>query len=193
MILRRLFLYLVSAAGLGLLTAGLASLGSTALLFVFNNQYAQDSRTQLAIFTAMTLVALPVWGIAFWFAHRFAMRDPNERASAIRHLYLYWACLVASIGALVALAITGGDLLRPLIDTCSPVVRARKAPYNCPANQTGLQRRRQLGSPSFSSPSGHSISGSRLEIAPRSARLARPPRCDAGTCTSSCSSGCSSC
>ena len=100
MILRRLYLYLVSAAGLGLLAAGLALLGSTALVFIFNALYSSDSsnRTQLAIYTAMTLVALPVWGIHFWFARRFAMRDPAERAAALRRLYFYWACLAAAIG-----------------------------------------------------------------------------------------------
>jgi Domain of unknown function (DUF5671) len=121
MILRRLYLYLVSAAGLGLLAAGLALLGTTVLLFVFNDPSAQDSRTQLAGFTAMTLVALPVWGVHFWFARRFAMRDPDERASAIRRLYLYLACLATAIGAMVALAITASDVLRPLIDTCTVV------------------------------------------------------------------------
>ena len=122
MILRRLYLYLVSAAGLGLLAAGLALLGSTILLFVFNDPNAQYNRTQLAIYTAMTVVALPVWGAHFFFARRFAMRDAAERASAIRRMYLYFACLAASIGALVALAITASDLLRPLIDTCTTVV-----------------------------------------------------------------------
>ncbi len=122
MILRRLYLYLVSAAALGLLAAGLALLGNTVLLFVFNDPSAQDSRTQLAIYTAMTLVALPVWGVHFWFARRFAHRDPAERASAIRRLYLYWACLGGAIGALVALAITASNLIRPLIDTCTAPV-----------------------------------------------------------------------
>src|SRR6266851_3335854 len=118
MILRRLYLYLVSAAGLGLLAAGAALLGVTVLLFVFNDPSADSSRTQLAGFTAMTLVALPVWGVHFWFARRSAMRNPYERASAIRRLYVYWACLASLIGALIAIAIAAGDLLRPLIDTC---------------------------------------------------------------------------
>ena len=130
MILRRLYLYLVSAAGLGLLAAGLAVLGDTVLLFVFNDRYAQDSRTQLAIATAMTLVALPVWGVHFWFARRFAHRDPAERASAIRRLYLYWACLGGAIGALVALAIAAASLIRPLIDMCT-------APVGLPASSKG--------------------------------------------------------
>ena len=121
MILRRLYLYLVSAAGLGLLAAGLALLGTTVLLFAFNDPSAQYNRIQLAGFSAMTLVGLPVWGVHFWFARRFAMRDPDERASAIRRLYLYGACLAGAIGTLIALAITTSDLLRPLIDTCNAV------------------------------------------------------------------------
>jgi len=143
MILRRLYLYLVSAAALGLLAAGLILLGGTVLLFVFNDSSAQDSRTQLAIYTAMTLVALPVWGVHFWFARRFAHRDPAERASAIRRLYLYWACLGGAIGALVALAITAQDLLRPLFDTCTsgPVTVpnvGKGVMFTCPPNPTWL-------------------------------------------------------
>jgi Domain of unknown function (DUF5671) len=138
MILRRLYLYLVSAAGLGLLAAGLALLGNNVLLFVFNDPSAQDSRTQLAIYTAMTLVALPVWAVHFWFARRFASRDPAERASAIRRLYLYWACLGGAIGALVALAITAASLLRPLIDSCPTPVAPALAIYPCAANVNWL-------------------------------------------------------
>jgi len=143
MILRRLYLYLVSAAGLGLLAAGLALLGSTVLLFVFNDPSAQDSRTQLAIYTAMTVVALPVWGAHFFFARRFAMRDPAERASAIRRLYLYLACLATSIGALIAIAFTASTLLRPLMDTCGtvatgPVFVKNTPEVTCPANPDWL-------------------------------------------------------
>jgi Domain of unknown function (DUF5671) len=118
MTLRRLYLYVVSAVSLALLAAGLALLGTTVLLFLFNDPSAQYSRTQLAGFTAMTAVALPVWAIHFGFARRYAMRDPYERASAIRRLYVYWACLGGAIGFLVALAIALGDLLRPLNDSC---------------------------------------------------------------------------
>ena len=141
MTLRRLYLYLVSAVSLGLLAAGLALLGTTVLLFIFNDPSAQDSRTQLAAFTAMTAVALPVWAIHFWFARRYAMRDPYERASAIRRLYIYWACLASAMGALIALAITAGDLLRPLVDVCPFTGYAPLAPKggpifsSCPASQ----------------------------------------------------------
>ena len=52
MILRRLYLYVVSAAALTLLATGLTLLGGTILLFVFNDPSADSSRGQLAVFTA---------------------------------------------------------------------------------------------------------------------------------------------
>jgi hypothetical protein len=115
-ILRRLYLYVVSAAALVLLAAGLTLLGATVLLFVFNDPTADSNRSQLAIFTAMAVVALPVWGVHFWFARRFAMRDPFERASAVRRLYLYLACLASSIAAMVALADLLAQLFLPVFD-----------------------------------------------------------------------------
>ncbi len=115
-ILRRLYLYVVSAAALGLLAVGLIFLGGTLLLFVFNDPSADSSRAQLAIFTAMSAVALPVWGVHVWFANRFAGRDPVERASAIRRLYLYWACLVASVSAMYTLGFLITQLLQPFLD-----------------------------------------------------------------------------
>ena len=103
MILRRLYLYLVSAAALGTLAAGLSALGFNVLLFVFNDPNADAGRGALAGATAATVVALVVWGVHFWFARRYAHRDPAERASAIRRLYIYWACLVMSVCAAIAL------------------------------------------------------------------------------------------
>jgi Domain of unknown function (DUF5671) len=130
MILRRLYLYLVSAAALGTLAAGLSALGYTVLLFVLNDQNADASRGALAGATAATLVALVVWGVHFWFARRYAHRDPAERASAIRRLYVYWACLVMSIGAAIALDNAIANYLRPILDclTVSPPVYI---PFEC--------------------------------------------------------------
>ena len=116
MILRRLYLYLVSAAAMTLLAAGLALLGGTILLFVFNDPSAQSSRSQLAIFTAMTVVALPVWGIHFWFAQRYAHRDPFERASALRRLYLYFVCLVMAVAVTQSLSNALTQLLAPVFE-----------------------------------------------------------------------------
>lgn len=134
MILRRLYLYLVSAAALGTLAAGLSALGFNVLLFVFNDPNAESSRGALAGATAATLVALLVWGVHFWFARRYAHRDPAERASAIRRLYVYWACLVMSIGAAIALDNGIANFLRPLLD-CTPVGNTSGyTPFDCTSN-----------------------------------------------------------
>lgn len=116
MILRRLYLSLVSAAALVVLAVGLVFIGGTILLFLFNDPSAASSRGQLAVFTAMTVVALPVWGVHFFFAQRYASRDPYERASALRRLYLYWACLATSITALFVLTALVVQLLQPVLD-----------------------------------------------------------------------------
>ena len=109
-------MYLVSAAALTVLAVGLVFLGGTILLFVFNDPSADSSRGQLAIFTAMTVVALPVWAVHFFFAQRFASRDPFERSSALRRLYLYWACLAGSLTALVAVSTATVQLVQPYLD-----------------------------------------------------------------------------
>ena len=116
MILRRLYLYLVSAAAMVLLAVGLVFLGATVLLFAFNDPSAESSRSQLAVFTAMTVVALPVWGVHFWVARRFAMRDPFERASALRRLYLYFVCLATALAAMETLAFALFFLFQPVFD-----------------------------------------------------------------------------
>jgi hypothetical protein len=94
-------------------------LGITILLFAFNDPSAENSRTQLAGFTAATVVALPVWAVHFWFAGRFARRDAAERTSALRRLYVYFACLITALGGTTALSFTLGHLLAPLLDTCT--------------------------------------------------------------------------
>lgn len=116
MILRRLYLYLVSAAALVVLAAGLVQVGGTTLLFVFNDPNANYDRGQLALFAAMTLVGLPVWAIHFGFAQRFALRDPYERASALRRLYLYWACLAFALATTIAVGFLVAQALQPVLD-----------------------------------------------------------------------------
>jgi hypothetical protein len=141
MILRRLYLYLVSAAALAALATGLSALGSTILLFYFNDPQADFNRPALAIWSATTLVALPVWAVHFLFARRFAHRDPAERASAIRRLYFYLACLVTSIGAAIALNVAISGLLRPLVD-CNTAPYSQ--PVACP-DYSGLVSTAQAG------------------------------------------------
>ena len=131
MILRRLYLYLVSAAALGTLAAGLSALGFNVLLFIFNDPNAEASRGAIAGATAATLVALAVWGVHFWFARRYAHRDPAERAAAIRRLYVYWACLVMSIGAAIALDNAVANYVRPLFDCPAASNTSIYRPFDC--------------------------------------------------------------
>ncbi len=116
MILRRLYLYAVSTAAVLLLATGLALLGGTLVSLLMHGGADDSSRGQLAGYTALTVVALPVWGVHFLFAQRFAARDPYERTSAIRHLYLYLVCLVTSIAAMVLVLSVLVELLQPLLD-----------------------------------------------------------------------------
>ena len=117
MILRRLFVYLVGAAALILLTSGLVLLGGTILLFAFNDPTAEfdSTRGQLAYYSAMVIAGLLVWAPTIIYSQRLA-RDPFERGSALRRLYLYWACLVSSVAAMVALSIALGQLLVTVLD-----------------------------------------------------------------------------
>jgi len=114
-ILRRLFVYLVSAAALSLLASGLVLLGGTILLFAFNDPTADSARGQLAYYTAMVIAGLLVWTPAIWYGQRLA-RDPFERASALRRLYVYWACLAGSLSATVALSIALTQVLMKSLD-----------------------------------------------------------------------------
>ncbi|OLC25008.1 MAG: hypothetical protein AUJ02_03115 [Chloroflexi bacterium 13_1_40CM_3_65_12] len=60
MILRRLYLYLVSIAALAVLAFGLSALGQTLLVFALNSPDAQSNRTSLAGYSAAVVVAVAV-------------------------------------------------------------------------------------------------------------------------------------
>jgi hypothetical protein len=102
MIQRRLYIYIVLAASLGMLLIGLVNLGTTALNQVLGATPPYTNvRDAYAGFGAVTVVGLPVWAIHWWIAQRLANRNPDERASAIRRLYLYLA--LAAIGVTLAI------------------------------------------------------------------------------------------
>jgi hypothetical protein len=102
MIQRRLYLYIVGAASLGMLAVGLANLGTTTLdLLLRPGAIASTYRDAYAGFGAVTLVGLPVWVTHWGIAQRLALRNPQERASAIRRLYLYAAAAALMITAAI--------------------------------------------------------------------------------------------
>ncbi len=102
MIQRRLYLYIVGAASLGMLVVGLANLGTTTLdLLLRPGAIASTYRDAYAGFGAVTLVGLPVWAIHWGIAQRLSDRHADERASAVRRLYLYLAMGVLLVAAAI--------------------------------------------------------------------------------------------
>ena len=101
MIQRRLYIYIVAAASFAMVLIGLINLGSTALNQILNaTPPFSNVRDAYAGFGAVILVGLPVWGIHWWLAQRFAARNADERSSAIRRLYLY--AVLAATGIAMA-------------------------------------------------------------------------------------------
>jgi hypothetical protein len=102
MIQRRLYLYIVAAASLGMVLIGLANLGTTTLdLFLRPGAIASTYRDAYASFGAVTLVGVPVWAIHWGISQRLAGRHQDERASAIRRLYLYSVTSVVLVAAAI--------------------------------------------------------------------------------------------
>ncbi len=107
MVLRRLYLYGVGGASLGMLVTGLTNLGNTFIDLFGGRAIGPTIRDSLASFGALTVVGLPVWALHWGSAQRLSRRNPAERAAALRRLYLY---LVAA-ALLVAATIFGYRLL----------------------------------------------------------------------------------
>lgn len=118
MMQRRLYIYIVAAASLGMLVIGLVNLGTTAVSqLVGANDLGSPFRDRYATFGALTLVGLPVWALHWWWAQRLAGRQTAERSAFLRRLYLYvllGALLVAAsifarrfIGSLVTGIVAG--------------------------------------------------------------------------------------
>ena len=115
MIQRRLYIYIVAAASIAMVLVGLINLGSIAINQLLNATPPYSNvRDAYAGFGAVILVGLPVWGIHWWLAQRFAGRNADERASAIRRLYLY--VVLAATG--IALAV----YLRRLIEDAAGIM-----------------------------------------------------------------------
>jgi uncharacterized protein DUF5671 len=101
MMQRRLYLYIVAAASLGMLVIGLVNLGTTAVSQLFGaDDFGSPFRDRYATFGALTLVGLPVWALHWWLAQRLSRRQTAERSALLRRLYLYGvlgALLVATM------------------------------------------------------------------------------------------------
>ncbi len=101
---RRLYLYLVAAIGLGTFLAGLGGDVSVLIRSLAGEFFASATKEQLAGFTGALIAGLPVWLIPWRYAQLDAAapapRGAEERRSLVRKLYLYFYLFVATMTVL---------------------------------------------------------------------------------------------
>lgn len=100
--IRRVYLYLILAAGLGTLASGAVQLLRSLLLLVVGQEVAGGSLSQDFVMAgALLIVGLPVWAGHWWYATRLAGREPAERQATLRRFYLYLVLAVAGFVAAI--------------------------------------------------------------------------------------------
>lgn len=130
LIARRLYVYFISAVSLAMTAFGLASLMSLALSRIWEaaggsviQESSHEIRQELSLYSAMVIVALPVWLLHWWLAeravHRPAPDGENERTSSIRALYLTLTFAVPLIFFTIASVDVVSRILRRLMDGSS--------------------------------------------------------------------------
>jgi len=124
LIARRLYIYFIAAVSLGMVVVGLSRLLGLAFARIGENlgesviQQSPDSvRRELSLYVALLIVALPVWLLHWWLAeravHRPGAEGEQERASALRALYLTLAMAAPLPWLIVAVV----EILRWFFDT----------------------------------------------------------------------------
>jgi len=109
---RRLVSYLTGAVSLVALYFGLGGLIGTLLrLWLSASSIGVGWRTPLSWYTAMTIVALPVYAIVSWRSELRARGNPDEERTLARRIYLYAALLFG----VIATVTTATLLIRLLI------------------------------------------------------------------------------
>ena len=83
---RRLYFYVVALVSLEVVVWGVIGLGRTLINL---NLVVGSPVSQLAGSLALVLVGLPVFLIHWLIAQREALKDPEERATRVRALFLY--------------------------------------------------------------------------------------------------------
>ena len=110
--IRRLYIYLVAAASLGVLVTGLAQVGAATIELVLGGGAIPTTyRSTIATFGAAIIVGLPLWLLHWSLAQRMASRDAEERAATLRRLYLYGVLS----GLLITVGILAARFLNPAI------------------------------------------------------------------------------
>jgi len=112
---RRLFTYSFSAAGLVMTTLAIVAL-SRWLMVQISSVMTITHRTGMIRELARLAVGLPLWLLFWqWAQRRFAAPDEEERASALRKIYLYLAVFFSVLATVVDLTIVLRDILARLM------------------------------------------------------------------------------
>ncbi len=109
-VVRRVYVYLLAWAGLGMLALGTANVGRVLVAVLDGASIAaRDTyvRDEVSRWGALALVGLPVW-LLHWVAAQRLAKDPAERSSPLRRLYLYVALAQGAIATTIVLT----DVLR---------------------------------------------------------------------------------
>jgi len=98
--IRRIYAYLMTFAGLALLSVAVASLGSLLVDLALPTgapPNADAVRETIARDAAAVLVGLPVWLVHWTWIGRIARRDQSERSSTLRRLFVYTVLAVSML------------------------------------------------------------------------------------------------
>ncbi len=111
-VVRRVYLYVIAAASLGMLVVGLCNLGASLVDLASGSAVERSVRESVATAGALILVGLPIWAFHWTIANRAARSNSADRGSALRRLYLY-----GTAGALlIAFATLGSLVLEQLLN-----------------------------------------------------------------------------
>jgi hypothetical protein len=118
---RRMFDYLMAAVGLGALFFGLGGLLSTLLrMLLAPDVLGAGWREPLSWYLALTLVALPVYGLMTQAIERRVRSAPAEERALSRRIYLYAALLFGIVATVVAAVALVRLVLGALLGTAEP-------------------------------------------------------------------------
>jgi hypothetical protein len=101
---RRIYLYLVTGIGLATVLTGIAGEISVFIRAIGGPGLIANLKEQMAVFTAMLIVGIPVWLIN-WRRVQMAAGDPGEkgreeRSALVRRIYLYFYLFIATMAIL---------------------------------------------------------------------------------------------
>jgi hypothetical protein len=124
---RRTYAYLLAFAGLAMLTISLADLVQLVVDVLLRPSSSISEayvRNGVSVNAAGALVGLPVWLLHWLWTERTVRSDAQERASALRRLYLYVILAAAALVAALSMREVLVSVIDPLAEVRSPIPTA---------------------------------------------------------------------